>query len=60
MSGATAAHASYNGSGTQGLAVTNKVNDTGDIMSVFWTNVMQRWHSPRAFYLETIKKNGLG
>jgi len=37
MSGATAAHASYNGSGTQGLAVTNKVNDTGDIMSVFWT-----------------------
>lgn len=37
MSGATAAHASYNGSGTQGLAVTNKVNDTGDIMSVIWT-----------------------
>lgn len=37
MSGATAAHASYNGSGTQGLAVTNKVNDTGDIVSVFWT-----------------------
>ena len=37
MSGATAAHASYNGSGTQGLAVTNKINDTGDIMSVFWT-----------------------
>jgi len=37
MSGATAAHASYNGSGTQGLAVTNKVDDTGDIMSVFWT-----------------------
>ena len=37
MSGATAAHASYNGSGTQGLAVTNKINDAGDIMSVFWT-----------------------
>lgn len=37
MSGATAAHASYNGSGTQGLAVTNKINDTGDVMSVFWT-----------------------
>jgi len=36
MSGATAAHASYNGSGTQGLAVTNKINDVGDIMSVFW------------------------
>ena len=37
MSGATAAHASYTGSGTQGLAVTNKINDAGDIMSVFWT-----------------------
>jgi hypothetical protein len=36
MSGATAAHASYNGSGTQGIAVTNKLNDTGDITSVFW------------------------
>jgi len=36
MSGATAAHASYNGSGTQGLAVTNRINDVGDIMSVFW------------------------
>jgi hypothetical protein len=36
MSGATAAHASYNGSGTQGLAVTNKINDVGDITSVFW------------------------
>ena len=36
MSGATAAHASYNGSGTQGLAVTNKINDTGDIVSVLW------------------------
>ena len=36
MSGAVAAHAAYNGSGTQGLAVTNKVDDTGDLMSVFW------------------------
>ncbi len=36
MSGAVAAHAAYNGSGTQGLAVTNKVNDDGDISSVFW------------------------
>jgi hypothetical protein len=36
MSGAVAAHAAYNGSGTQGLAVTNKINDTGDIVSVFW------------------------
>lgn len=36
MSGATAAHASYNGSGTQGIAVTNKLNDTGDIISTIW------------------------
>jgi hypothetical protein len=36
MSGAVAAHAAYNGAGTQGLAVTNKINDTGDVMSVFW------------------------
>ena len=36
MSGAVAAHAAYNGAGTQGLAVTNKINETGDVMSVFW------------------------
>ena len=36
MSGAVAAHAAYNGAGTQGLAVTNKINDPGDIVSVFW------------------------
>ena len=37
MSGAVAAHAAYNGSGTQGLAVTNKIDeDDGDVMSVFW------------------------
>jgi hypothetical protein len=37
MSGAVAAHAAYNGSGTQGLAVTNKIHDEdGDVMSVFW------------------------
>ena len=37
MSGAVAAHASYNGSGTQGLAVTNKINPAdGEVMSVFW------------------------
>ena len=36
MSGAVAAHAAYNGSGTQGLAVTNRVDDEGDILSVFW------------------------
>ena len=37
MSGAVAAHASYNGSGTQGLAVTNKItaNDS-DVISVFY------------------------
>ena len=37
MSGAVATHAAYNGSGTQGLAVTNKIrDDDGDVMSVFW------------------------
>ena len=37
MSGAVAAHAAYNGSGTQGLAVTNKVGEQNvDVMSVFW------------------------
>ena len=37
MSGAVAAHAAYNGSGTQGLAVTNKIHDDdGDVISVFW------------------------
>jgi hypothetical protein len=36
MSGAVAAHAAYNGAGTQGLAVTNRINDTGDVTSVFW------------------------
>ena len=37
MSGAVAAHAAHNGSGTQGLAVTNKVTETdSDVQSVFW------------------------
>ena len=43
MSGAIASHSAYNGSGTQGLAVTNKMPDIGadglptsDVMSVFW------------------------
>jgi len=38
MSGAVAAHAAYNGSGTQGLAVTNKIPTEGDddVMSVFY------------------------
>jgi hypothetical protein len=35
MSGAVAAHAAYNGSGTQGLAVTDRSTDS-DVMSVFW------------------------
>ena len=37
MSGAVAAHAAYNGAGTQGLAVTNKIDVAGDVTSVFWT-----------------------
>ncbi len=37
MSGAVAAHASYNGSGTQGLAVTNKITASdSDVMSLFY------------------------
>ena len=37
MSGAVAAHAAHNGSGTQGLAVTHKVSGAdGDVQSVFW------------------------
>jgi len=36
MSGAVAAHAAYNGSGTQGLAVSDKNLAGSDIMSVFW------------------------
>ena len=43
MSGAIASHSAYNGSGTQGLAVTNVMpamdatgNPTSDVMSVFW------------------------
>jgi len=41
MSGAVAVHAAYNGSGTQGLAVTNKFASSpadGDVMSVFYNN----------------------
>ena len=37
MSGAIASHSAYNGSGTQGLAVTNSITQTTeDVMSVFW------------------------
>jgi hypothetical protein len=37
MSGATAAHAAYNGTGTQGLAVTNTMSSAdSDVVSVFW------------------------
>ncbi len=35
--GAHAAHAAYNASGTQGLAVTNEINDNEEIKSVFIT-----------------------
>lgn len=35
--GAHAAHAAYNGSGTQGISVTNKINENEDIHSVFIT-----------------------
>ena len=34
--GPYAAISSYDNSGTQALAVTDKINDTGDLMSVFW------------------------
>ena len=36
MSGAVAAHAAFNGSGTQALAVTNKIEGDDDVLSVFW------------------------
>ena len=35
--GAHAAHAAYNGSGTQGLSVTDKINENEEIKSVFLT-----------------------
>lgn len=35
--GAHAAHAAYNGSGTQGISVTNEINENEDIHSVFIT-----------------------
>jgi hypothetical protein len=35
--GAHAAHAAYNGSGTQGLSVTDKINENEEIKSVFMT-----------------------
>lgn len=36
MSGAVAVHSAYNGSGTQGLAVTNTTSSGDDVISVFW------------------------
>ena len=33
--GAQAAHAAYNGGGTQGISVTNKINEDEDLISVF-------------------------
>lgn len=35
--GAHAAHAAYNGSGTQGLSVTNEIDENEEIHSVFLT-----------------------
>ena len=35
--GAHAAHAAYNGSGTQGISVTDKINENEEIKSVFMT-----------------------
>jgi hypothetical protein len=36
MSGAVAVHSAYNGTGTQGLAVTNTLSSPDNTMSVFW------------------------
>jgi hypothetical protein len=36
MSGAVAVHSAYNGTGTQGLAVTNTISNDENTVSVFW------------------------
>jgi hypothetical protein len=36
MSGAVAVHSAYNGTGTQGLAVTNTLSNDENTVSVFW------------------------
>jgi hypothetical protein len=61
MSGAVAAHAAYNGAGTQGLAVTNKTNDAGDIMSVFWNkNDTTRQLLHGSSYVEVVSSGSTG
>jgi hypothetical protein len=61
MSGAVAAHAAYNGAGTQGLAVTNKINDVGDIMSVFWNkNDTTRQLLHGSSYVEVVSSGSTG
>ena len=61
MSGAVAAHAAYNGAGTQGLAVTNKLNDTGDVTSVFWNkNDTTRQLLHGSSYVEVISSGTSG
>ena len=61
MSGAVAAHAAYNGAGTQGLASTNKINDTGDITSVFWNkNDTTRQLLYGSSYIEVVSSGSTG
>jgi len=61
MSGAVAAHAAYNGAGTQGLASTNKINDTGDITSVFWNkNDTTRQLLHGSSYIEVVSSGSTG
>ena len=61
MSGAVAAHAAYNGAGTQGLAVTNKLNDAGDITSVFWNkNDTTRQLLHGSSYVEVVSSGSSG
>jgi hypothetical protein len=61
MSGAVAAHAAYNGAGTQGLAVTNRINDTGDVTSVFWNkNDTTRQLLHGASYVEVVSSGSSG
>jgi hypothetical protein len=61
MSGAVAAHAAYNGAGTQGLAVTNKLNDAGDVTSVFWNkNDTTRQLLHGSSYIEVVSSGSSG
>jgi hypothetical protein len=61
MSGAVAAHAAYNGAGTQGLAATNKLNDAGDVTSVFWNkNDTTRQLLHGSSYIEVVSSGSSG